>query len=101
VLQTGHVTNSQHSDDNALDESVIGLYKTKAIYRFGPWRNCEHVEFETLDWVDWSNNRWLLEPIGNIPPAEFEEIYYQSQEIPAMEWSSEDHRVRCWRWKEI
>lgn len=72
------------SYDNALAESVIGLYKTEVIYRLGPWRSCEHVEFETLDWVDWFNNRRLLEPIGNIPPAEFEEIYYQIQETPAM-----------------
>jgi len=72
------------SYDNALAESVIGLYKTEVIYRLGPWRNCEHVEFETLDWVDWFNNRRLLEPIGNIPPVEFEEIYYQSQKTPAM-----------------
>ena len=72
------------SYDNALAESVIGLYKAKVIYRLGPWRNCEHVEFETLDWVDWFNNRRLLEPIGNIPPVEFEEIYYQSQKTPAM-----------------
>jgi transposase InsO family protein len=72
------------SYDKALAESVIGLYKTEVIYRLGPWRSCEHVEFETLDWVDWFNNRRLLEPIGNIPPVEFEEIYYQSQETPAM-----------------
>lgn len=72
------------SYDNALAESVIGLYKTEVIYRLGPWRSCEHVEFETLDWVDWFNNRRLLEPIGNIPPVEFEEIYYQSHETPAM-----------------
>ena len=72
------------SYDNALAESVIGLYKIEVIYRLGPWRNCEHVEFETLGWVDWFNNRRLLEPIGNIPPVEFEEIYYQSQKISAM-----------------
>lgn len=72
------------SYDNALAESVIGLYKTEVIYRLGPWRNCEHVEFETLDWVDWFNNRRLLEPIGNIPPAEFEDFYYQNQEAPAI-----------------
>jgi transposase InsO family protein len=72
------------SYDNALAESVIGLYKTEVIYRLGPWRSCEHVEFETLDWVDWFNNRRLLEPIGNIPPVEFEDIYYQSQKTPAM-----------------
>jgi len=72
------------SYDNALAESVIGLYKTEVIYRLGPWRSCEHVEFETLDWVDWFNNRRLLEPLGNIPPVEFEETYYQSQNTPAM-----------------
>jgi len=72
------------SYDNALAESVIGLYKTEVIYRLGPWRSCEHVEFETLDWVDWFNNWRLLEPIGNIPPVEFEDIYYQSQKTPAM-----------------
>ena len=72
------------SYDNALAESVIGLYKTEVIYRLGPWRSREHVEFETLDWVDWFNNRRLLEPIGYIPPAEFETIYYQSLEFPEM-----------------
>jgi transposase InsO family protein len=60
------------------------LYKTEVIYRLGPWRSREHVEFETLDWVDWFNNRRLLEPIGYIPPAEFETIYYQSLEFPEM-----------------
>lgn len=72
------------SYDNALAESVIGLYKAEVIYRLGPWRNSEHVEFETLDWVDWFNNRRLLEPIGHIPPAEFEAFYHQRQETPAM-----------------
>ena len=72
------------SYDNALAESVIGLYKAEVVYRLGPWRNSEHVEFETLDWVDWFNNRRLLEPIGHVPPAEFEESYYQRQEVPAM-----------------
>lgn len=72
------------SYDNALAETIIGLYKTEAIHLLGPWRNVDHVEFETLDWVDWFNNRRLLEPIGNVPPAEFEELYYQSQEAPAM-----------------
>jgi transposase InsO family protein len=67
------------SYDNALAESVIGLYKTEVIRRRGPWRNLEAVEFATLEWVDWFNNRRLLEPIGNIPPAEFEEVYYRSQ----------------------
>lgn len=72
------------SYDNALAESVIGLYKTEVIHRRGPWRHAEAVEFATLEWVDWFNNRRLLEPIGNIPPAEYEEVYYRSQETPAM-----------------
>jgi putative transposase len=72
------------SYDNALAETIIGLYKTEVIRRRGPWRNLEAVEFATLEWVDWFNNRRLLEPIGNIPPAEFEELYWQSQEAPAL-----------------
>ena len=71
------------SYDNAMAETIIGLYKTEVIHRLGPWHNVDHVEFETLDWVDWFNKRRLLEPIGNIPPAEFEELYYRSQEVPA------------------
>ena len=71
------------SYDNAMAETVIGLFKTEVIHRLGPWRNVDHVEYETLDWVSWFNNRRLLEPIGNIPPAEFEELYYQSQEDTA------------------
>jgi len=66
------------SYDNALAETVIGLYKTELIHRRGPWRNLEAVEYATLEWVDWFNNRRLLEPIGNIPPAKFEASYYQS-----------------------
>jgi len=72
------------SYDNALAESVIGLYKTEVIRRRGPWRHLAAVEFATLEWVDWFNNRRLLEPIGNIPPVEFEEAYYRTQEAPAM-----------------
>ena len=64
------------SYDNALAESVIGLFKTEVIRRRGPWRNLDAVEFATLEWVDWFNNRRLLEPIGNIPPAEAETRYY-------------------------
>ena len=64
------------SYDNALAETVIGLYKTEVIYRRSPWRHAEQVEYATLEWVDWFNNRRLLEPIGNVPPAEFEEQYY-------------------------
>jgi len=72
------------SYDNALAESVIGLYKTEVIQRQGPWRHGEAVEFATLAWVDWFNNRRLLEPIGHVPPAEYEETYYRVQETPAM-----------------
>jgi transposase InsO family protein len=70
--------------DNALAESVVGLYKAELIRRRGPWRNLEAVEFATLEWVDWFNNRRLLGPIGNIPPVEYEEAYYRSHEAPAM-----------------
>ena len=58
--------------DNALAETINGLYKAEVIHRRGPWRSFEAVEFATLEWVDWFNNRRLLEPIGNIPPAEAE-----------------------------
>ena len=67
------------SFDNALAETVIGLYKTEVIHRRGPWRNLEAVEYATLEWVDWFNNRRILEPIGNIPPAELEASYYHSK----------------------
>ncbi len=72
------------SYDNALAESVIGLYKTELIGPRAPWRGMDAVEFATLGWVDWFNNRRLLEPIGHVPPAEFEEAYYQGLEAPAM-----------------
>ena len=72
------------SYDNALAETVIGLFKTEVIRRRGPWRNIEAVEFATPDWVDWYNNRRLLEPIGNIPPAEAEKRYYAQLEAPAL-----------------
>ena len=66
------------SYDNALAETIIGLYKTEVIHRRGPWRHLEAVEYATLEWVDWFNHRRLLEPIGNVPPAEFEASYYHS-----------------------
>jgi transposase InsO family protein len=72
------------SYDNALAETINGLYKAEVIHRRGPWRNFEAVEFATLEWVDWFNNRRLLEPIGNIPPAEAEARYYATIEEPAM-----------------
>ena len=64
------------SYDNALAETINGLYKAEVIHRRGPWRSLEAVEFATLEWVDWFNNRRLLEPIGNIPPDEAEANYY-------------------------
>ncbi len=64
------------SYDNALAETVIGLFKTEVIRRRGPWRTIEPVEFATLEWVDWFNHRRILEPIGNIPPAEAEARFY-------------------------
>ena len=66
------------SYDNALAETMIGLFKTEVIRRRGPWRHAEAVEFATLEWVDWFNHRRLLEPIGNIPPAEAE-VRYNAQ----------------------
>ena len=62
--------------DNALAETIIGLYKTEVIRRKGPWRTLEAVEFATLAWVDWFNMRRLLGPIGDVPPAEYEAQYY-------------------------
>jgi len=72
------------SYDNALAEAVIGLYKKELIRRKGPWHNLDHVEFETLTWVSWFNSHRLLEPIGDIPPAEFEAAYYRNQPTLAM-----------------
>jgi putative transposase len=66
------------SYDNALAETINGLYKAEVIHKRGPWRSLEAVEYATLEWVDWFNNRRLLEPIGNIPPAEAEEQYYSA-----------------------
>ncbi len=65
------------SYDNALAESIIGLFKTEVIQLKGPWRHLEAVEFATLRWVDWFNHRRLLEPIGYIPPVEYEARYYE------------------------
>jgi len=64
------------SYDNALAETINGLYKAEVIHRKRSWRRIEDVEMATLKWVDWFNNRRLLEPIGNIPPNEAEELYY-------------------------
>jgi putative transposase len=71
------------SYDNALAESIIGLFKTEVIQRKGPWRQLAAVEFATLRWVDWFNMRRLLEPIGYVPPAEYEASYYEQLRGPA------------------
>ena len=68
------------SYDNALAETINGLYKTEVIHRRGPWKNIDDVEYATLEWVDWFNNRRLLGSIGNIPPAEYELMYDQQLE---------------------
>ena len=69
---------------NALAETINGLYKAEVIHRRGPWRSFEAVEYATLEWVDWFNNRRLLQPIGNIPPAEAEQRYYAMLDEPAV-----------------
>jgi transposase InsO family protein len=65
------------SYDNALAETINGLYKTELIHRRGPWKTRESVEMATLHWVHWFNHHRLLEPIGYIPPAEAEANYWQ------------------------
>jgi transposase InsO family protein len=67
------------SYDNALAETIIGLFKTELIRRRGPWKGIDAVEFATLEWVDWFNHRRLLEPIGHVPPAEFEDAYHRKE----------------------
>ncbi|MBL9047517.1 MAG: IS3 family transposase [Tabrizicola sp.] len=72
------------SYDNALAETINGLFKAEVIHRRGPWRSFEAVEYATLEWVDWFNNRRLLEPVGNIPPAEAEANFYAALETEPM-----------------
>ena len=72
------------SYDNALAETINGLYKAEVIHRRGPWKSFQAVEYATLEWVDWFNNRRLLQPIGNIPPTEAEAAYYAAIEPSAM-----------------
>ena len=67
--------------DNAMAETINGLYKSEVIWKQGPWRSREAVEHATLTWVHWFNMKRLLEPIGNIPPAEFEKSYYDAREL--------------------
>jgi putative transposase len=68
------------SYDNALAETIIGLYKTELVRRRGPWRGLDEVEYATLEWVDWFNHRRLLEPIGYVPPAEFEAAFHREED---------------------
>jgi transposase InsO family protein len=70
------------SYDNALAETIIGLYKTELIRQRGAWKGIDEVEYATLEWVDWFNHRRLLEPIGYVPPAEFEAAF-QREEGPS------------------
>jgi putative transposase len=65
---------------NALAESFNGLYKTELIHRKGPWRNVEHVEWETLKYVDWFNNRRIHSALSDLSPAEFEAKFYAETE---------------------
>jgi len=77
---TASVGSVGDSYDNALAETINGLYKTEVIRKRGPWRNVDAVEYATLEWVDWFNNRRLLELIGDMPPAEYEAMYYQNRD---------------------
>ena len=77
VTSVGSVGDSY---DNALAETIIGLYKTELIRRRGPWKGIDQVEYATLEWVDWFNHRRLLEPIGYVPPAEFEAAYHRQED---------------------
>jgi len=82
LAEAGAVTSvSSRGDsfDNALAETIIGLYKTELIRRRGAWRGLDEVEYATLEWVDWFNHRRLLEPIGHVPPAEFEATYHHRE----------------------
>ena len=72
------------SYDNALGETISGLFKAEVIHRRGPGRSSEAVEFATLEWVDWFNNRRLFEPIGNIPPAKAEACYNAQTKAQAL-----------------
>lgn len=73
------------SYDNALAETVIGLFKTEEVHRNGPWRGLEDVELATLEWVWWYNERRLMEPLGYLPPAEYEDAFYRRLEAQATE----------------
>jgi Integrase core domain len=92
LAQAGAVTSvgsRGDSFDNALAETIIGLSKTELIRRRGPWKGIDQVEYATLEWVDWFNHRRLLEPIGHVPPAEFEATYWRRRpQAPSKDSSS-------------
>ena len=77
---TASVGSVGDSYDNALAETINGLYKTEVIHKDGPWKGLEQVELATLDWVDWFNNHRILRSLGDIPPSEYEMLYYQQTE---------------------
>jgi putative transposase len=83
LAETGAVTSvgsRGDSYDNALAETIIGLYKTELVRQRGPWRGIDDVEYATLEWVDWFNHRRLLAPIGYVPPAEFEAAFWREED---------------------
>ena len=81
----GSVGSVGDSYDNALAETIFGLFKTEVIRRCGPWRKVDEVEYAVLEWVDWLNNRRLLEPLGYATPSNFEKAYHQTQSSAAVE----------------
>ena len=81
IASVGRVGDSY---DNALAETINGLYKAEVIHKQAPWKGIDEVEQATLIWVDWFNNRRLLQPIGDVPPAEYEMMYYQKTESGKM-----------------
>jgi transposase InsO family protein len=83
------------SYDNALAETIIGLYKTELVLPRGPWTSMEDLELATLEWVWWFNNHRLLEPIGDIPPAEREEQYRSTLTAQSDSWTRQGHRSSC------
>ena len=81
----GSVGSVGDSYDNALAETIFGLFKAEVIHRCGPWRSIDEVEYAVLEWVDWFNNRRLLEPLGYLSPAAFEKAYHQQEVTAATE----------------
>ena len=86
----GSVGSRGDSYDNALAESIIGLYKTELVRNGGPWRGLDDLELATLEWVDWFNHRRLYSELGHVPPAEFEADHYR-QTVPADQAGTHNH----------